>query len=154
MRRLYGSSRSTGVARWTADQYPERSILHLGHVSYQIHLIFPRFSPAKYSHTVQNHALKDNAFDFIFMRQVKSVIIGLVPGTTFEDWSFVLIERQSFTPHHQVHYDIADVGWQWRNTCTFLSWQEHINQLPKNWACNTSRSVAVWFEFYISKFTS
>ena len=39
---LWGS-RSTLVARWTAGQQAERSILHLRHVSRKIHLISPGY---------------------------------------------------------------------------------------------------------------
>ena len=50
-------TRSTVVARWTAGQDVQRSILHLRHDSQQISSHQPRLSPAEYSLIVHNQGL-------------------------------------------------------------------------------------------------
>ena len=51
---LTGSSRSTGVVHWTADQQVERSILPVGHNSYQKCISFAQVVPTQYRRIVQN----------------------------------------------------------------------------------------------------
>ena len=58
----WGGIRGTVVARWTAGQQVERSILRQGHGSYQNSSHSPRLSPAQFSLTVHNRGLKHQSF--------------------------------------------------------------------------------------------
>ena len=52
-------------APWTAGQQVERSILHMGHVSYQTSSHQSRLYPVQFSLTVQHYVLKHNSFHCI-----------------------------------------------------------------------------------------
>ena len=103
------------VARSTAGQQVERSILRQGQDSQQASSHSPMLSPAQLSLTVQNRGLKHKSFMYVFISTYFFASFGGHRGTVVSRRSAIASYQQSIPHMGMIHTEIYRIrpGYLW-----------------------------------------